>query len=79
MKQRLYNSYMPKKPLNDDERQAFIDNLPKDEVNSRAKETFEKAIERAAKPKRSKPERPAASDGYSDTQTHSHKTEDTSG
>jgi hypothetical protein len=45
----------PKKiPLNDDERQAFIDNLPLDEVNADVKEIFEDAIERASQPQRSK-------------------------
>jgi hypothetical protein len=47
---------MPKKKsLTDDERQAFIDKLPKDQVNLKAEEVFEDAIERAAQPKRSKP------------------------
>ncbi len=67
-----------KKPLTDEERQAFIDKLPEDQVNSKAKETFENAIARAAQPKRSKPEKPVADDSYNDKQTHSHKTEDTS-
>ena len=70
---------MPKKPLNDDERQAYIDSLPEDQVNPKAKETFEEAIARAAKQKQSKPERSDSDDGYTDRQTHSHKTEDISG
>ena len=70
----------PKKiPLNDDERQAFIDNLPLDQVNADAKEIFEDAIERASQPQRSKPETPDSDDGYSDTRTHLHSSEDTSG
>lgn len=68
-----------KKPLTDEERQAFVDNLPSDQVNPNAKETFEDTIARAAQPQRSKPETPDSDDGYSDRQTHSHKTEDTSG
>lgn len=68
-----------KKPLTDDERQAFIDSLPEDQRNPDAKETFDKAIERASLPPQSAPETPDSDDGYSDTQTHSHTTEDTSG
>ena len=68
-----------KKPLTDEERQAFVDNLPDEAVNPDAQATFDDAIARAAQPKRSEPETPEPSDGYSDTQTHSRKTEDTSG
>jgi hypothetical protein len=67
-----------KKPLTDDERQDFIDNLPADQVNSNAKKTFDDAIEHAAKQKQSKPETPDSDDGYSGTQTRSRKTEDIS-
>jgi hypothetical protein len=70
---------MAKKPLSDDQRQVFLDKLPDDQVNPKALETFDESIARAAKPKQSKPETPVASDSYSDTQTHLHKTEDTSG
>lgn len=69
---------MSKKPLTDDERQAFIDNLPDKQKNDTAEQIFDDAIERAAKPKQSGPETPDSSDGYSDTQTHSDTTEDTS-
>jgi hypothetical protein len=69
---------MTKQPLNDDERQRFLDDLPKDKVNPDAEETFNDAIARAAQPKQSKPERPVAGDGYSDTQTHSNTAGDTS-
>lgn len=70
---------MPKKkPLTDDERQAFIDKLPKDEVNPKAKEVFEDAIALASQPKRSKQEKPAGNDSYNDKQTRLRKTEDTS-
>lgn len=65
-----------KKPLTDDERQAFIDKLPEDQVNPKAEEDFEVAIARAAQPKRSKPEKQVDPDSYSDKQTRSHKTED---
>ncbi len=76
-----YNNSMTqsnKKPLTDEERQAFIDKLPPDQVNPNAQETFDKAISRAAQPKRSKPETPEPDDGYTDRQTHLHKVEDTS-
>ncbi len=65
-----------KKPLTDEERQAFIDKLPADQVNPKAEEVFEDAIARAAQPKRSKPEKQVDSDSYNDKQTQSHKTED---
>lgn len=67
-----------KKPLTDEERQAFIDNLPPEQINPNAQETFGEAIERAAQPSQSKPETPEPDDGYTDTQTRSHKAEDTS-
>jgi hypothetical protein len=67
-----------KKPLTDEQRQAFIDKLPPDQVNPDAEATFNDAIARAAQPQRSKPEIPDSDDGYNDTQTRSHKTEDTS-
>ena len=67
-----------KKPLTDKERQAFVDNLPEDQVNPDAKETFEDTIVRAAQPQRSKPETPDSADGYNGKQTRSHKTEGTS-
>ena len=70
---------MTKKPLTDDERQAFIDKLPEDQVNPKAQEAFDSAIARAAQPQQSAPETPDSDDGYSDTQTRSRKTEDTSG
>ena len=70
---------MTKQPLNDDQRQQFLDNLPEGQVIPDAEQTFNDAIARAAQPKRSKPETPEQSDGYTDTQTHSGTTEDTSG
>ena len=70
---------MPKKPLTDEERQAFIDNLPDEQKNDSAEQIFDKAIERAAQPKQSDQGKlPDSSDGYTDTQTHSDTTEDTS-
>lgn len=74
-----YTRYMSKKPLTDEERQAFIDNLPADQKNENAEQIFNDAISRAAQPTKSKPETSKApGDGYSDTQTHSDTTEDTS-
>lgn len=68
-----------RKPLTDAERQAFIDNLPKDRINENAKQTFKDAIERAARPVQSEQEKSTGADGdCSDTQTRSNKAEDTS-
>ncbi len=67
-----------RKPLTDEERQAFIDKLPPDRVNPDAEETFNDAIARAAQPQQSKSETPDSDDSYTDTQTHSRKTEDIS-
>ncbi len=75
----LYTWDMTKKPLTDEERQAYLDNLPDDQKNESAEQVFDEAIERAAQPKQSEPERSTeADDDYSDTQTHSDTTEDTS-
>ena len=73
-----YTNNMPKKPLTNEERQAFIDNLPDEQKNGNAEQLFDDAIERAAQPKLSSQETPDSSDGYTDTQTHSDKAEDTS-
>ena len=70
---------MPKKPLTDQERQTFIDNLPADQVNLHVEETFNDALARAAQPQQLKPERPAAGGDYSGKQTRSRKTANTSG
>lgn len=67
-----------KKPLTNEERQAFVDKLPSEQINPIAQETFEEAISRAAQPQQSKQEIPDSDDDYTDTQTHSHKAEDTS-
>lgn len=70
---------MSKDPLSDEERQAFIDNLPDDQKNENAEQIFSDAIARAAQPTKLEPETSTApDDGYSDTQTHSDTTEDTS-
>lgn len=69
---------MAKQPLNDDQRQAFLDNLSEDQVNENAEQKLDKAIARAAQQSRSKPETLEPADGYSDTQTHSDTTADTS-
>ena len=71
-------SHSKKKPLTDAQRQAYLDNLSPDQVNPDAQATFEDAIAHAAKPKQSAPETPDAADGYTDTQTRSRNTEDTS-
>lgn len=76
-----YNNPMTqskKKPLTDEERQAFIDNLPPERINPNAQETFEEVISRAAQPQQSEPETPDSDDDYTDTQTHSRTTEDIS-
>jgi len=54
------------------------ESLPDSERNPNVQERVEGIIERAAQPLPSKPEKPLHPDGYTDTQTHSHKTEDTS-
>ena len=59
-----------KKPLNDEQRQTFIDNLPEDQINPKVEKTFVDAIARAAKPKRSEPEKPDSAGDYTDKQTH---------
>lgn len=74
-----YTRSMSKKPLTDEERQAFIDNLPYDQKNENAEEIFNDTIARAAQPKQSAQEKSTeADDDYTDTQTHSGKVEDTS-
>ena len=74
-----YTRNMSKDPLTDEERQAFIDKLPDDQKKDNAEEVFDKAIKRAAQPKQSSQEKsPDSSGGYTDTQTHSDTTEDTS-
>ena len=71
--------FMSKKPLTDEERQAFIDSLPDDQVNESAEQVFSDAIERVAKPKQSEQEKSTATDDdCNDTQTRSNKAEDTS-
>ena len=67
-----------KKPLTDEERQAFIDNLPPEQINPNAQETFDETISRAGQPQQSESETPESDDDYTDTQTHSHKAEDIS-
>lgn len=49
---------MAKQPLNDNQRQAFLDSLPDDQVNDNAEQKLDKAIARAAQQSRSKPETP---------------------
>ena len=74
-----YTKTMNKKPLTDEERQAFVDNLPDDQVNENAEQIFTDATRRAVQPKQSEQEKStAADDDCNDTQTHSDKAEDTS-
>ena len=68
-----------RKPLTDEERQAFIDSLPDDQVNENAEQVFNDAIERAAQQKQSEQEKSTeADDDCNDKQTRSNKAEDTS-
>ena len=74
-----YTSTMTKKPLTNEERQAYVDSLPDDQKNENAEQIFDEATRRAAQPKQSTPEKStAADDDYNDTQTHSDTAEDTS-
>ena len=68
-----------RKPLTDEERQAYIDSLPDDQVNENAEQVFNDAIERAAQPTQSEQEKSTATDDdCNDKQTRSNKAEDTS-
>jgi len=71
---------MPKK--SDEEIRKSIkkyeEELPDSARNPNAQEDVERLIERASRPLPAKPEKQLHPDGYTDTQTHSHKTEDTS-
>jgi len=70
---------MAKKPLNDDERQAYIDNLPEDQKNSDPKTKFDELVALASTtPVLKDSEQSAVDEGYNGKQTHSHKAEDTS-
>ena len=70
---------MSKKSLTDEERQAFIDSLPDDQVNEGSEQIFADATRRVALPKQSEQEKSTeADDNCIDTQTHSDKAEDTS-
>ena len=72
---------MPKpKSLTDKQRETFIDNIPEDQRNPDPKATFDELVELAATtpiPKDSAQSPDHA--GYTDTQTHLHSPEDTSG
>ena len=70
---------MTNQPLSDDDKQAFLDNLPDDQKNPDPKAALDELIARASTtpvPKESG--QSAAGEGYSDTQTHSHRAADTS-
>jgi hypothetical protein len=56
----------------------YEESLPDTERNPKVKEDVECLIERASRPLPAKPEKQQPDGDYSDTQTHSHKTEDTS-
>ena len=56
----------------------YEESLPDSERNPNAKEDFERTIERAAQPLPSEPGKQQPDGDCSDTQTHSHKAEDTS-
>lgn len=58
---------------------AYVTALPDSERNPNVKEDVEKIIVHASRPLPSKPEKQPDSGSYSDTQTRSRKTEDTSG
>ena len=58
--------------------EEFDKNLPDDQRNPSAKETFDDLISRAAKPVQPKPGKPAQSEGYTEKQTRSRSSEDTS-
>ena len=74
-----YTRLMSKKPLTDEERQAFIDSLPDDQVNENAEQIFMDTTRRAVQPKQSEQEKSTeADDDCNDTQIHSDKAEDTS-
>lgn len=45
--------------------QSWEEHLAEDQRDPNAKEKFDRATERAAKPEKSEPEKPAQSDGYS--------------
>lgn len=67
-----------KQPLTDEERQAFIDSLPDDEVNDNAEQVFNDATRRAVQPTQSEQEKSTATDDdCNDTQTRSDRAEDT--
>lgn len=56
----------------------YEEGLPDSERNPNVQKDVEEAIERASQPLPSKPEKPRRPDGYTDTQTRSRNTEDTS-
>lgn len=74
-----YTTNMTRKPLTDEERQAYLDSLPDDQKNENAEQIFDEATRRAAQQKQSAlGKSKATDDDYSDTQTHSDTAEDTS-
>ncbi len=71
---------MPDKP--DEEIRKSIkkyeESLPDSERNPNVEENTKRLMERASRPLPSKPEKPRPADGYTEKQTRSHSTEDTS-
>jgi hypothetical protein len=56
----------------------YEESLPDSERNPNVEDDTKRLIERASQPLPAKPEKQQPDDGYTDTQTHSHNTEDTS-
>jgi hypothetical protein len=56
----------------------YEEELPEAERNPNVEDDTKRLIERASRPLPVKPEKQQPGGGYTDTQTHSHKTEDTS-
>ena len=56
----------------------YEESLPDSERNPNVEDDTKHLIERASQPLPAKPEKQQRRDDYNDTQTHSHKTEDTS-
>ncbi len=56
----------------------YEESLPDSERNPNVQKDVEETIERASQPLPTKPEKQQPDGDYTDTQTHSHKTEDTS-
>lgn len=71
---------MPNKPDEDIRKSIteYQDSLPDSAKNPNVKVDVQKLIQRASQPLSRAPETPPGADGYTETQTRPHKTEDTS-